>query len=111
MKKYARIFSYLKNYTPQIFLYFLFTILSIIFSIVSIGMLMPFLELIFNVGSGTFAELTKQSGNPVLNSIRNTLTASIEQNGKLNTLSFICAFIIVSILLKNLFLYLSSYIL
>ena len=74
-------------------------------------MLMPFLELIFNVGSGTLAELAKQSGNPVLNFIRNTLTAIIERNGKLSALTFICGFIIVSVFLKNLFLYLSSYIL
>jgi subfamily B ATP-binding cassette protein MsbA len=111
MKKYSRVFSYLKNYVPQIFLYFLFTVLSIVFSIASIGMLMPFLELIFNIGSGGISELTKQSGNPVIGFIRNTLTHSVEQNGKLNTLGLICIFIIVSVFLKNLFLYLSSYIL
>ena len=111
MKKYSRIFSYLKKYIPQILLYFLFTVLSIIFSIVSIGMLMPFLELIFNVGSGTLTELTKHSGNPMLNFVRNTLTSLINQNGKLNTLTLICSFIIVSVFLKNVFLYLSSYIL
>ena len=109
MKKYSRIFAYLKNYIPQILLYFLFTILSIVFSIVSIGMLMPFLELIFNTGSATI--FTQQSGNPAVSFIRNILTDSIQHKGKLDTLGLICVFIITSIFLKNLFLYLASYIL
>lgn len=111
MKKYSRIFAYLKNYFPQIILYFLCTILSIVFSIVSIGMLIPFLELIFNTGSTSLGELTKQSGNPVVKFVRNLLVNSIQQHGKLDTLLFICLFIVASIFLKNLFLYLSSYIL
>lgn len=111
MKKYARIFSYLKNYVPKIILYFLFTVLSIIFSIISIGMLMPFLELIFNIGSNSITNLAQHSGNPILNFIRGILTESIQHKGKLNTLAYICSFIIVTVFLKNLFLYLAAYIL
>jgi subfamily B ATP-binding cassette protein MsbA len=113
MKKYSRIFGYLKNYILQIFLYFLCTVLSIIFSIVSIGMLIPFLELIFNSGSSSLGALTEKSGNPVVRFIRDTLVAAINNPaiGKLNTLLFICVFIVVSIFLKNVFLYLASYIL
>src|SRR6478609_4132140 len=113
MKKYSRIFAYLKNYIPQIILYFLCTVLSIIFSIISIGMLIPFLELIFNTGSSSLGALTKQSSNPVVSFVRNALTNAINnpEIGKLNTLLFICIFIVISILLKNVFLYLSSYIL
>jgi len=111
MKKYSRVFAYLKNYIPQIVLYFLCTILSIVFSIVSIGMLIPFLELIFNTGSSSLGALTKQSSNPVVSFVRNILTNSIDKYGRLDTLLFICLFIVVSIFLKNLFLYLASYIL
>ncbi len=111
MKKYARIFAYLKNYIPQIILYFFCTVLSIIFSIVSIGMLIPFLELIFNTGSSSLGALTQQSGNPVVSFVRNILVNSIEHSGKLNTLMLICIFIVISIFLKNLFLYLASYVL
>ncbi len=73
-------------------------------------MLIPFLELIFNTGS-SLAGLTQQSKNPVVSFVRNILTNSIEHYGKLDTLLFICLFIIASIFLKNLFLYLASYIL
>lgn len=108
MKKYSRVFAYLKNYIPQIILYFLCIVLSIIFSIVSIGMLMPFLELIFNTGSAGFVQ---QSNNPVVSFIRKLLMSSITdpELGKVRTLELICVFIITSIFLKNLFLYLSSY--
>ena len=72
---------------------------------------MPFLELIFNIGSNSVTDLAQHSGNPILNFIRNILTNSIHSKGKLNTLLFICIFIIITVLLKNLFLYLASYIL
>ncbi|HXL57378.1 MAG TPA: ABC transporter transmembrane domain-containing protein, partial [Chitinophagaceae bacterium] len=112
MKKYSRIFIYLGNYKLQIFLYFLFTILSVIFSIVSVGMLMPFLELIFNAGGkGTTTTLLQGSSNPVISFIRDFLVQSITETGKLETLVRICILIVISIFLKNLFLYLSYYIL
>jgi subfamily B ATP-binding cassette protein MsbA len=111
MKKYSRVFAYLKSYIPQIILYFFCTILSIVFSIISIGMLIPFLELIFNTGSSSLGALTKASTNPVVKFVRDLLVDSISRHGKLDTLLFICIFIVISIFLKNLFLYLSSYIL
>jgi subfamily B ATP-binding cassette protein MsbA len=116
MKKYSRIFGYLSNYKSQIGLYFLFVILSVVFSIVSVGMLMPFLELIFNGNNGTMGNLAKNSNNPVIRYIRDLLMESINSNnnpvqGKLKTLGLICAIIVITILLKNLFLYLSYYVL
>ena len=116
MNKYSRIFGYLGQYKPRIFLYFLFIILSIVFSIVSLGMLMPFLELIFN-GSKTSgaASLFSASSNPVVSLIRRLLLHSIQSGGefttagKLRTLLYICILLIIFILLKNLFIYLSYY--
>lgn len=109
MKKYSRVFAYFKNYIPQVILYVICTILSIVFSIVSIGMLIPFLELIFNTGA-SFGGFT-ESKNPVVAFVRGILTASIDKYDKIDTLLFICIFIVLSIFFKNLFLYLSSYIL
>ena len=116
MKKYSRIFSYLGQYKSGIVLYFLFIILSVVFSIVSVGMLMPFLELIFNGDKSTAGGLMKDTSNPVVKFIRDSLMDSINNSnnktdGLLNTLGLICILIVVSIFLKNLFLYLSYYIL
>lgn len=116
MKKYRRIFTYLASYKVDILIYFLCTVLSIFFSIVSIGMLMPFLELIFNGDQSGVAGLMKNTTNPVVKYIRDFLVNSIAEGGsitagKIKTLGLICILIILSIFLKNLFLYLSYYVL
>ncbi len=113
MKKYARIFRYLKAYKTKIVLYFVFILLSIVFSIVSVGMLMPFLDLIFT-GKGSTEGLVQSTGNPVIKYIRDVLIAVIEsggENGKAKALGFICIAILISILFKNMFLYFALYIL
>lgn len=107
MKQYARIFQYLKSYKGKIGLYFLFTLLSIVFSIVSIGMLMPFLQLIFLDGKG----ITSTSSNPVIQFVNDFLGNSVATNGKIPTLGIICLLMTSFILFKNLFLYLSFYVL
>ena len=116
MKKYSRIFSYLSQYKSRLSLYLLCIVLSIVFSIVSLGMLMPFLELIFNgdTASGT-PSLLSGSSNPAISFIRKLLLTSIESGGgfstegKLKTLLYICILLIIFILLKNVFIYLASY--
>lgn len=107
MKQYSRIFQYLKVYKGKIGLYFLFIILSIIFSIVSVGMLMPFLQLIFT-GEGTF----KTTNNPLIQFFNDLIFDSLKDPAnKVPVLGFICLLMISFIILKNLFLYLSYYIL
>ena len=113
MKKYSRIFSYLKEYKGKIGLYLLSIILSVVFSIVSVGMLMPFFDLIFKSDSGT-SKFVETAKSPVIAYIRETLQHIIDSggaNGKVKALGAICIVIILSILLKNMFLYLSYYIL
>lgn len=111
MKKYSRVFRYISQYKGEAFLYFTFILLSIIFSLVSLGMLFPFLELIFKGEQAGVTGLTQTSNNPAVAYIRDFLTHSIEVNGKTTTLALLCLFIVASILFKNLFLYLAYYIL
>lgn len=108
MKQYSRIFQYLSVYKSKIVLYFLFTLLSIVFSIVSIGMLMPFLQLIF---TGDQAALVSESSNPVIQRVNEFLNNSVLERGKVSTLGLICLLMVSFIILKNLFLYLSYYVL
>lgn len=112
MKNYSRIFRYIRAHKGKAMLYFLFTTLSIAFSIISIGMLMPFLELIFYGDQSGLSGLTKQSDNKVVAYIRDFLTSSVsgggnELAGKFQTLGIICLLIIISIFFKNFFLYLA----
>jgi subfamily B ATP-binding cassette protein MsbA len=77
-----------------------------------VGMLMPFLDLIFKGNTGA-AGLVSQTNNAVLKYIRDQLMSIMDagEDGKIKALSLICIFILVFIFLKNLFLYLSYYIL
>lgn len=108
MNKYSRIFNYLKNYKGKIALYFLCIILSIVFSIFSLGMLSPFFDLIFNKDASSMA---KKADNPAMEEVRSWLVAHLGNVDPIMMLAIICVVIIVSIFLKNLFLYLSFYIL
>src|SRR5215510_8225308 len=105
MKQYSRIFTYLGDYKGKIVLYFLFTFLSILFSIVSIGMLMPFLQLIF-LGGKT---VIPTSNNSIVQGVNDFLNNSIATRGNIPTLGIICLLMVSFIILKNLFLYLSYY--
>lgn len=108
MKKYSRIFNYLKNYKGKIALYFLCIILSIIFSVASFGMLSPFFDLIFK---GDANGLAKKADNPGMESLRNFIFGQVGDMKPIGALALICVIIVVSILLKNLFLYFSFVIL
>ena len=117
MNRYSRIFKYLGQYKGKIATYFLCILLSTVFSILSMGMLMPFFELIFNGDSGALADLAKNTSNPIVRFIRNFLIDSIsgaggnEIAGKLYTLGILCLIIIGAIVLKNVFLVMAQYIL
>jgi ATP-binding cassette, subfamily B, bacterial MsbA len=114
MGKYARIFTYLSDYKLQLTGYVICIILSTIFSILSIGMLMPFLELIF-VGKSGVVDLAAQNegGNTLMQWIRNQMNAVVAANNgdPMSLLWLICGLMLGSIFLKNAFLYLSLYIL
>ena len=107
MRAYYRIFGYLTQYKGSVLLYALFILGSIFFSIVSIGMLMPFLQLIFT-GEGA---AMMESSNQVIQTINNYLHQSIASNGKAHTLGLICILMTGFIIGKNLFLYLAYYVL
>ncbi len=111
MKKYSRIFNYLRHYKGQVLLYFLFILLSIAFSVVSLGMLAPFFKLIFEQGERSPGE----GSNEIIRSVEEWMVKQIDSpgifGGTLGVLGLLCIIIIVSIFFKNLFLYLSYYIL
>ncbi|MBX9784865.1 MAG: ABC transporter ATP-binding protein/permease [Chitinophagaceae bacterium] len=109
MKPFRRIFKYLASYKLNIGLYFLFIVLSILFSVVSLSMLAPFLQLLFKK---TELVLTKPeftlSAKSVLENLKYYISNIIRESSKPEkALTFICGIIIISVLLKNVFLYLS----
>ncbi|MBP6432389.1 MAG: ABC transporter ATP-binding protein [Ferruginibacter sp.] len=111
MKKFTRIFRYLLPHKKQLVFYFLYTILGITFSIISIGMLMPFLQLIFTNPNPKCIDCstTGVSNNSAIAYVNNWLTSTIQSgpNGKIKALGIICTIMIICIILKNTFIYLS----
>lgn len=73
-------------------------------------MLFPFLEMLFNGDKGTSGLMTA-TDSATVRYVRKLLVDSIQTRGKSGTLAWICVFIIISIFLKNLFLYLAYYVL
>lgn len=105
MNKYARIFGYLKNHKGKLGLYFICVVLSTLFGVISIGLLIPFLGLIFD--STTLGGAMVKT-NALGSWITDNLAQIINDNGKEAGLMAICVFIIIATVLKNIFLYLSN---
>ncbi len=104
MKRYSRIFNYLKSYKPAIFQYLVTILLSIFFSVLSLAMLFPFLQLLFGVNQATSV---KSNSNFVMQWVNDYLGNLIKNGDAFFALGIVCVLIVVTIFLKNLFLYLS----
>ncbi len=113
MKSLRTIFQYVAKYPKLIFTYFGCNVLSNLFSVVSLGLLRPFLLLIFKkqniiqtetAKTGFFSEM-----NPI-NQFKIWLSQVVKTpDGDIKALGVICVLILVFIILKNIFLYLSQY--
>ncbi|CAN5301234.1 ABC transporter ATP-binding protein [soil metagenome] len=112
MNSLRAIFRYLGRYPKLIAAYFSFNILSALFSVISLGLLGPFLLLIFKK-QDTFRAISYGGGaagsfNPV-NYFKEWLYNIINTKGDIAALAVICTVVLFSIILKNVFLYLSMY--
>ena len=111
MKSLRAIFKYISKYPKLITAYFTLNILSALFSVVSLGLLSPFLLLIFKK-EDTLQQVSSTKGLAALNPInefKTWLYQLITSGHSDKALAFICLMLLFSILLKNLFLYMSMY--
>jgi ATP-binding cassette, subfamily B, bacterial MsbA len=108
MKRFATILFYLKDQKRNIFFYFITNLLSVVFSVVTFGMIGPFLQLLFNPKAlENAANPLPLSGGTVLEYMKHQLGLIIAAHGPAYGLSVICIIIIVFVLLRNVFYYLS----
>lgn len=108
MKRFATILRYLSDQKGKIALYVVFNLLSVIFSLFSLAMLAPFLQLLF--GKEKLVEMEPGfsfSANGILNSFKYYLSNLIREHNEVYALGAICIFIIISVFFKNVFIYLS----
>lgn len=108
MKRFSRILFYLRSQKTNIFLYFLFNILAILFSLVSFTMLAPFIAMLFSKESFVNVEpVLSLKPDSVLDYIKYLLGKLMLEHGQVYALGALCVIIIVSVFFKNLFIYLS----
>ncbi len=108
MKRFSIIFRYLRDQKKYVTLYFVFNLLSIIFSLVSLTMLAPFLQLLFGKEKLLdTAPVFHFTANGVLEYLKYFLGSLIREHhdNKAYALGFICIIIVLSIFLKNFFFY------
>ncbi len=111
MKSLFPIFRYLKRHTRKILLYFLCNLLSILFSLVSLALLIHFMSLIFGKTELVHARPAPRiTVDGAVDQFNYWLSQIIIHHGKPQALGFICLVVIAAILFKNLFLYLALYI-
>jgi len=111
MKSLKTIFKYIKNYPGLVVAYFSFNILSAIFGLVSLGMLSPFLMVIFKQ-EDTFKKVAGDSSGALnmLDFLKEKLHGLMQTpGGSSKALLLLCLIIFLAIILKNLFTYLSMY--
>ena len=105
MMSFFRIFKYIHIPRKKLSLYLFFTILATLFSLLSINALAPFMNIIFKADSALPGVQAKSLGR-----FNDFFQLLISNHGSLYALGIICALMIASILLKNVFVYLSLYI-
>ncbi len=108
MKKFSVILQYLSRYRGKIVLYMIFNILSVIFGLISLGMLSPFLDILFKEGAPASQQTTLNTN--AIGGLKEILAGVVQNHDKSTVLIVICLLILGSTLLKNLFYYWASYI-
>ena len=117
MKDFIKILQLIRGYKPYALLNILFNILAVFFSLFSMVLLIPVLEILFK----NEAELTAMLGSPPTTdfwaegySLKQHgfyyLAQQIELQGAETVLLYVCIFITGAILLKNLCTYLALYV-
>src|SRR6478735_5013405 len=100
MKRSSRIFFYLRHQKSRITGYLVFNVLSIIFSLVSLTMLAPFLNILFSKEPPvTVRPIVEWTSKGLMDQLKYGLSYLMLHYGPSQALTVICISIIVSILL------------
>ena len=109
MNTFWRFFKYLKPYAKFLFLANLCMLLFVIFNLLSIGLIMPFIDLLFNKNKPKFNPGQEVSIFDIKDFLTYKLSEFVSKYDKLDLLVYLCILIVIIFLLKNLFQYLQTY--
>ena len=112
IKSIARVLSYLRPYRLGAFLNVLFNILTALFSILSMVLLKPFLDILFPQNSTPTVPSSKAGGwmNELVDNFNQILIDYIALYGKPAGLFLVCGILVSCFMGKNLFRYLSLFV-
>src|SRR5579872_6967565 len=96
MKKFSVILQYLSRYKGKIVVYMIFNILSIVFGLISLGMLSPFLTILFE-GEGSKGGMTINTN--AIGGLKDILNHVMQTHDKSTGLLVICFLIIITTVL------------
>lgn len=112
MKSFWRIIRYARPYRSKIALNILFNLLATVFALVTIGLVIPVLRIIFDKPTGTLQPPVLDGG--ILAYAEDWLMYEIgtrmATTGQEQALLFVCIWVILTFFLKNLFRYLALFI-
>ena len=110
MKDFFRILKYVKPYLGYAGINIFFNILNIVFSLVSITMIIPFLGLLFSTQEKVYDPAPLGfSASAIKENFYALITNIIDDKGKVEALVFVCVLILVMFFFRNLCRYLALY--
>lgn len=109
VKNFSRIFKYIGYYKWKIALYVSLAVVASALSVLSVAMLGPLLSIIFHTSGGEAARHSIESSSAG-RFVSHWLNNAMEQHGQRFAVAVCCLIIILATFIKNLLLYLSSYI-
>jgi ATP-binding cassette, subfamily B, bacterial MsbA len=109
MKVFWRFFKYLKPYIKPLAAANFFMLLFVIFSLASIGLIMPFIDLLFNqTPEGVTTEVSFSIFN-IKEWLSFKLGELVQSYSKQELVTYLCFLIVIVFLFKNLFSYLQTW--
>ncbi len=116
MGKLFSVLKYVKGYWGYASLNIFFNILFSVFSVVSLALVMPFMDLLFKKDTADYLKVLREparafslSTDYFVSEFNRTMASFIINSGKAEALFFICIMVFVLVLFKNLFRYLAMY--
>ena len=110
MNYFLRILKYIRPYIGYVVLNIISNIISILFSLVSLTMVIPFLSILFETQEKIYnPQPLRFNANAIKDNFYAMLSSLIDENGQLEALGFICILVLTTFFFRNLFRYLALY--
>ena len=110
MHFFIKILKYIKSYSSYVFLNICSNIFSVIFSLFSLTMIIPFLGILFGTQEKVYeAQPLSLNASSIKENFYLFITTTIDNQGNVEALLLICVIVLIMFLLKNLFRYLALF--